>query len=85
MKLFLVKMKYTSPEGEIIEDAQNLLANNNKELHIRLDEFIDELKLYGFTNCTYQFSETSIVDNFDLTKYLNNYIIENNKIKPIRE
>jgi hypothetical protein len=62
MKLYCVE--FTNNNDTII-DVQHILANNNKEVHKRLDDFIEECKKYKLEDYhSYRFFEVNMVDGF---------------------
>lgn len=68
--------------NENIIDVIHMFANDNKQIHERLDNFLDRCKEYKLEEyCSYNFFEVNFVDGLHLDLLFNKYHIEGNKIK----
>lgn len=64
-------------------DVQHMFANESKEIHQRMNSFLEECKNYGiqdeYNGC--KFHEVNLVDGVNIGKMFNNYkITDDNKL-----
>lgn len=78
MKLYCVKFK--DVDYNII-DVTHIFANDNKEVHTRLNGFLEVCKKYNLHEYhSYAFFEVQVVDGIDISKRFDKYKIDGNRI-----
>lgn len=78
MKLYCVKFK--NVDFDII-DVMHIFANNNTEVHKRLDEFLEQCKKHGLDSYyCYAFYEVQVVDGIDVSRGFERFKIDGNRI-----
>ncbi|HDK7194941.1 TPA: hypothetical protein PTV74_003249 [Clostridium botulinum] len=84
MKLYFVEILNNN---EVV-NVQHMFANEGKEIHKRMDNFLEECKKYNLLDeyNGYKFHEVNLIDGVNINEIFKNYeVVNNNKIIKRRE